>query len=146
MQYYYVIGGFIFVCVAVILYSFLNPKQSFINKPVIDHDEFLVHNSQNSHFTQAGNTQFEGQTMNEARLQFNMAMADSPNIQPCKTESSKEIPETYDMRTDEKRQSCLQPARRTGNCTSGHVMAVISTVEDRMCVQQDGSKTYQFSA
>ncbi len=102
-QYYYVIGGFVFVCVVVVLYSLLNPKQSFINKPVIDHDEFLVHNSQNTHFNQGANTQFEGQTMNQARLQFNMAMADSPNIHPCKTESTKEIPESYDMRTDEKR-------------------------------------------
>jgi len=59
MQYYYVIGGFVFVCVAVILYSLLNPKQSFILKPVIDHDEFLVHNSLNHQFTQGANTQFE---------------------------------------------------------------------------------------
>lgn len=84
--------------------------------------------------------------MNEARLQFNMAMADSPNIQPCKTESSKEIPETYDMRTDEARKNCIQPVRRTGNCTSGHVMAVVSTVEDRMCIQKDGTQVYKLSA
>ena len=45
MPYYIVIGVFVFICVASVLYMLLNPKQNFNNKQVIDHDEFLVHNS-----------------------------------------------------------------------------------------------------
>ena len=48
MPYYIVIGVFVVVCVGAVLYMLLNPKTSFINKQVIDHDEFLVHNSQNT--------------------------------------------------------------------------------------------------
>lgn len=50
MPYYIVIGVFVVICVGAVLYMILNPKQSFINKPVIDHDEFLVHNSQSTQF------------------------------------------------------------------------------------------------
>lgn len=144
MPYYIVIGVFVTVCVVSVLYMLLNPKQSFINKQVIDHDEFLVHNSQSSTFQQGPNTQFTGQTFNQARIQFNMALADSPNLQPCKSESTKDVPMSYDMRDDEARKACVQPVRTTGNCTSAHVMAVVSTVEDRMCIQQEGIK-FQFS-
>jgi len=49
--YYIVIAVFVITCAVVIIYQFVNPKKSFIDKQVIDHDEFLVHNSQNSHFT-----------------------------------------------------------------------------------------------
>jgi len=50
MPYYIVIGVFVVICVGAVLYMILNPKQSFINKLVIDHDEFLVHNSQSTQF------------------------------------------------------------------------------------------------
>jgi hypothetical protein len=45
LPYYIVIGVFIVVCVGAVLYMLFNPKQTFINKQVIDADEFLVHNS-----------------------------------------------------------------------------------------------------
>jgi hypothetical protein len=82
--------------------------------------------------------------MNDARLQFNMAIADSPNMNPCKHEDDKliEIPDTYDFREDENRKACVQSVRSTGNCTAGHVMAVISTVEDRMCVLKESTETF----
>jgi hypothetical protein len=32
MPYYIVIGVFVFICVACVLYMLLNPKQNFINK------------------------------------------------------------------------------------------------------------------
>ena len=92
MPYYIVIGVFVVVCVGAVLYMLLNPKKSFIDKQVIDHDEFLVFNSQSTQFQQGENTQFKGQTYNQARLQFNLAIADSPNLQACKTESTKDIP------------------------------------------------------
>lgn len=109
MPYYIVIGVFVVICVGAVLYMILNPKQSFINKQVIDHDEFLVHNSQSTQFQQGPNTQFVNQTYNQARLQFNMALADSPNLQNCKTESTKDVPISYDMREDDSRKECIQP-------------------------------------
>lgn len=36
MQYYLVIGGFVAVCIAAVLYVLLNPKKSFSQIPVID--------------------------------------------------------------------------------------------------------------
>ena len=36
MQYYLVIGGFVAICVAAVVYVLLNPKKSFSQIPVID--------------------------------------------------------------------------------------------------------------
>ncbi len=36
MQYYLVIGAFVAVCVAAVLYVLLNPKKTFAQLPVID--------------------------------------------------------------------------------------------------------------
>lgn len=145
-QYYLVIGIFVAVCVGAVGYKIFNPKESFIDKKVIDHDEFLVHNSQSQHFTQGPNTQFEGQTMNEARLQFNLAIADNPNLQPCGTEATQEIPLTYDIRKDEERSQCVQPAKQSGNCTANHVLTSVSAVEDRLCIESEDSKLFNFSS
>ena len=46
MQYYLVIGGFVAICVAAVLYVLLNPKKSFSHIPVIDDSQILVHNGQ----------------------------------------------------------------------------------------------------
>lgn len=44
MQYYLVIGAFVAVCLAAIIYVLLNPKKSFAQMPVIDDSAILVHN------------------------------------------------------------------------------------------------------
>lgn len=44
MQYYIVIGAFIAICVAAVLYVLLNPKVSFAQMQVIDESQILVHN------------------------------------------------------------------------------------------------------
>jgi hypothetical protein len=46
MQYYLVIGAFVAICVAAVLYVLLNPKKSFSQIPVIDDSQILVHNGQ----------------------------------------------------------------------------------------------------
>jgi len=43
-QYYIVIGGFVAVCVAAVIYVLLNPKKSFAAMQVIDESQILVHN------------------------------------------------------------------------------------------------------
>jgi len=54
-----VIGGFVAVCVAAVLYVLLNPKKTFAQMPVIDESQILVHNGQqNSAFQQGTNTFF----------------------------------------------------------------------------------------
>jgi preprotein translocase subunit SecG len=59
MQYYLVIGAFVVVCVAAVLYVLLNPKQSFAQMPVIDESQILVHNGQpNSAFQRGVNNFF----------------------------------------------------------------------------------------
>ena len=53
------IGGFVAVCVAAVLYVLLNPKKTFAQMPVIDESQILVHNGQqNSAFQQGTNTFF----------------------------------------------------------------------------------------
>ena len=47
MTYYIVIGGFIAICVIAVGYQVMYPKEIFMDKMVIDHNEFIVHNSQN---------------------------------------------------------------------------------------------------
>jgi len=44
MQYYIVIGAFVAVCVAAVIYVLLNPKKSFASMQVIDESQILVHN------------------------------------------------------------------------------------------------------
>lgn len=44
MQYYIVIGAFVAVCVAAVIYVLLNPKKPFSTMPVIDESQILVHN------------------------------------------------------------------------------------------------------
>jgi hypothetical protein len=144
-QYYIVIGGFVLVCAAAVIYNVLNPKEMFLEKQVIDHDEFIVHNSQNKNFQQGPNKQFEGQTMNDARLQFNLAIAEQFNFPACEKDDSIDIPMAYDMREDADRKDCVQEPRWTGNCTASHVHAVVSTIEDRMCILSEDNKKFRFS-
>ena len=146
-QYYLVIGGFVVVMAAVIIYTvFINPKESFLYKQIIDRDEFLVHNSQNEHFTVGPNRQFEGQTMNDARKLFNMGIADSPNLPSCNVEDPIEIPESYDFRKSDVGASCVDEPRMTGNCTAGHVLSLLSAIEDRICLANGGSERFRLSA
>ena len=51
MQYYIVIGAFVALCAAAVIYVLLNPKKSFAQMQVIDESQILVHNGQT-------NTQF----------------------------------------------------------------------------------------
>jgi hypothetical protein len=54
-----VIGAFVAVCVAAVLYVLLNPKKSFAAMPVIDESQILVHNgATNSAFQQGTNSFF----------------------------------------------------------------------------------------
>ena len=58
-QYYIVIGAFVAICVASVLYVLLNPKKSFSMMPVIDESQILVHNGQpNAGFQQGANSFF----------------------------------------------------------------------------------------
>ena len=147
LQYYLVIGGFVVIMVAIIVYTvFINPKESFLLKQIIDHDEFLVHNSQNQFFTVGANKQFEGVTMNEARKLFNVGISDSPNLPSCEEQEDVEIPESYDFRKSEIGQLCVDEPRTTGNCTAGHVLSLLSTIEDRICFANQGAERFRLSA
>ena len=56
-QYYIVIGAFVAICVASVLYVLLNPKKSFSAMQVIDESQILVHNGQpNAGFQQGANS------------------------------------------------------------------------------------------
>jgi len=57
-QYYAVIAFFIFSMVAALLYTLLNPTQSFAQMPVVDESAILVHNGQSHRFTQGANDFF----------------------------------------------------------------------------------------
>lgn len=57
-EYYVVIGAFVAICVAAILYVLLNPKKSFSQMPVIDEGQILVHNGQQSAQFQQGANEF----------------------------------------------------------------------------------------
>ncbi len=58
-QYYVVIGAFVAICVAAVIYVLLNPKKSFGQMPVIDESQILVHNGQpNSGFQRGSNSFF----------------------------------------------------------------------------------------
>lgn len=121
---------------AVILY----PKESFITKQVIDEDEFIVHNSKGLTFEVGGNKQFEGDTMQDASKQFNVAISDSPNMTPCQMYDDVEVPEKYNYRWDPERNQCVDQPRMSGNCTASHVLSVLSTVEDRICIANGGDR------
>jgi hypothetical protein len=79
IKYYITIGLFVVIMLVVVFYL-QNPRQSLLTKPVIDYDDFLVHNSQNQMFTVGPNNQFEGVLMNDAKKLFNVGISDSPNI------------------------------------------------------------------
>jgi hypothetical protein len=57
-QYYAVIAFFCASMVAALLYTLMNPTQSFSSMPVVDESAMLVHNGQNHRFTQAPNEFF----------------------------------------------------------------------------------------
>ena len=102
-QYYVVIAVFVVVMVAVVVWVYLNPKESLLDKQVIDSDEFLVQNSHNQFFTVGPNDQFEDFTMREAQKMFNIGIADSPNLPSCEKIENVEVPEEYDFRKDNAR-------------------------------------------
>lgn len=124
----------------------LNPKESILEKQVIDPNEFLVHNLNSQFFTAGPNEQFEGYTMNEARKFFNIGISDTPSLDSCPKIEDVTVPDTYDFRLDEDRKHCVDTPRSTGNCTAGHVLSVISTVEDRICIANEGSERFRLSA
>ena len=87
--------------------------------------------------------------MNQAQKFFQQGLYEDPKLQQCpepKEEDEIDIPDSYDFRLDELRKDCVQPVRKTGNCTGSHVLSAISVVEDRMCIQKDGTETFQLSA
>ena len=57
-QYYIVIGAFVFICVAAVIYVIANPKKNFSQMPVIDESAILVHNGQQGSAFQRGENQF----------------------------------------------------------------------------------------
>jgi len=57
-QYYAVIGFFIASMVAALVYTLMNPQQSFASMPVIDDSQILVHNGGGNRFEQASNDFF----------------------------------------------------------------------------------------
>ena len=99
-QYNYVIGFFVATCVAALVYTIMNPAQSFAQMPVIDESAMLVHNGQNHRFTQASNEFFNDWTISDAKKLFETGLSDNPNMEPCKSGQSMgvEIPESYDWR------------------------------------------------
>lgn len=146
MPYYLVVGGFAVLMVVIVLYMVLNPKESILNKKVIDHNEFLVQNLQNEMWKAGPNEQFVNYTMNEAQKFFNIAISDSPNMPQCPKHEDIEIPDSYDFREDETRKNCVDKPRQTNNCTAGHVLSVISTIEDRICIANKGASRFRLSA
>lgn len=79
-QYYLVIGLFVVCMLVVVIYMFLNPKESLLNKQVIDENEIMVANLQSQTFQHGANDQFVGYTMDEARRFFTIGIADSPSF------------------------------------------------------------------
>jgi hypothetical protein len=138
MPYYLTVGGFIVLMVVIVLYMVINPKESILGKKVVDHNEFLVQNLQNEMWKAGPNEQFENFTMNEAQKFFNIAISDSPNMPQCQKHADVEIPDSYDFREDEARKMCVGTPKQTYNCTAGHVLSVISTIEDRICIANKG--------
>ena len=67
-QYYAVIAFFVASMVAALLYTLMNPTQSFAQMPVIDESAMLIHNGQSHRFTQGPNQFFEVST--SARSMF----------------------------------------------------------------------------
>lgn len=146
MSYYIVIGGFCLCMFVVVIYMFLNPKESLLTRQVIDQNEFLVHNLNNQFFQQGPNDQFEGYTINDARNFFNIGISDSPTLPSCEKIEDIEIPDSYDFRKDPKRKNCVDTPRICNNCTASHVLSVVSTVEDRICIANGGRERFRLSA
>ena len=144
IKYYVIIGLFVVIMLVVVFYL-QNPKQSLLTKPVIDHDEFIVHNSQNQMFSVGPNDQFEGVIMNDAKKLFNVGISDSPNIPSCEPIKDMTIPDSYDFRKDVNRKNWADPPRMTGNCTAGHVFSTLSAIEDRICIQNGGKERFRLS-
>ena len=59
LSYKVVIGVFVVVCVASVLYVFLNPKKSMKDIPVVDEEAMLLHNSESSFFKVQENEMFK---------------------------------------------------------------------------------------
>lgn len=145
--YYVVIGLFVVCMLVVVIYMLLNPKESLLNKQVIDENEIMVQNLQSQMFQHGANDQFVGYTMDEARRFFNIGIADSPNFPSCAKNDDVEIPDNYDFRQDEERKACVDDEpRKTGDCTAGHVLSIISAVEDRICIANNGKERFRLSA
>ena len=145
-QYYYVIGGFVAVCVFAVLFTIFSPKTKFSEMFVLDETQILIHNGQGHQFKHGENDFFENKTMADAKKMFMSALSDTNNIGPCKTskqmdpsqeieEMEIDLPDQYDWR--EEYPQCLQPIRDVGakqNCSASYAMATLSAVEDRICM------------
>ena len=67
-QYYAVIGFFIACMFGALVYTLMNPTQSFASMPVIDESAMLIHNGQSHRFTQSGNAFFEVSSLTSLKL------------------------------------------------------------------------------
>ena len=108
-QYYYVIGGFLVVCVFSILATVFMPKTKFAEMQIIDQSQILIHNGQGHQFKHGENKMFEGMTLADAKSMFMSALSDTNNVPTCKTsrqtkedsefeEMEIDIPDSYDWR------------------------------------------------
>ena len=155
-QYYYVIGGFIVICIGAVLATLFMPKTKFSELNIIDQSQILIHNGQGHQFKHGENKMFEGMTLADAKTMFMSALSDTNNIPPCKTskkmdqsaefeEQDIEIPDAYDWR--EQYPQCVQPVMDIGagrNCSASYAMSALSTVQDRICMASN--KTIQLSS
>ena len=71
------IAFFIATMVAALLYTLLNPQQSFAQMPVIDESAMLVHNGQGHRFTQGQNEFFKEWTISDAKKLFETGLSDA---------------------------------------------------------------------
>ena len=133
-QYYAVIAFFIASMVLALVYTLLNPQQSFAQMPVIDESAMLVHNGQSHRFTQASNEFFSNWTIADAKKLFEQGLSDNPNLDACKSKGNKnlEIPESFDWR-EENPQCVAEPPTITQDCYASYVLSTLSAAEDRIC-------------
>ena len=74
-------------------------------------------------------------------------LSDTSNLNLCENimKEEVELPEEFDVRSDESFYNCASPVTRQGNCSSAYASAILSAIEDRICINSRGTKRVELS-
>jgi cathepsin B len=147
-----VIGVFLFVCAASVVFVMAQKTIDIKTTPVLDEDAIAAWNSDAERysytFRTGSNDFFEGMMLEDAKYTMNNIFyrdGQSNRLHLCKVDDDGTLtPERYNFR--EEYADCAAPIQNQGNCSSNYAVTAASTLADRFCLKSEDHQRVALNA